>query len=132
MAARKKTETAEAAIEANEIEATTNKTVNEPITASADDTSVGAEQTAEKTEENSEKADKPRMYVGASLPGIPSNTIFKGTIPEKLKVPFVKELIIPVENYPSFLQKKGVTTSREAFCYRKSAEYAAELKKNTK
>lgn len=130
MATKKKTEAAETAVEAKEIGAVENESANKTMTASADDVQIGAEPNDEKIEQTVKKADEPRMYVGAALPGIPSNTIFKGTTPEKLNVPFVRELIIPVEDYPKFLQKKGVTTSREAFCYRKSAEYAAELKKN--
>ena len=69
------------------------------------------------------------IYAGVSLPGIKSNTVFSGKIPEKLNIPFIRELVIPVEKYPEFIKRKAVTSSREAYCYRKSAEYADELKK---
>jgi hypothetical protein len=69
------------------------------------------------------------IYAGVSLPGIKANTVITGAIPEVLNVPFVKDLVIPVEEYTNFLKKKAVTNSREAFCYRKSAEYAKTLKK---
>lgn len=69
------------------------------------------------------------IYVGVSLPGIPANTTITGKIPAKLDVPFVRELVIPIDELPEFIKKKSVTNSREAFCYRKSAEYAKELSK---
>lgn len=69
------------------------------------------------------------IYVGASLPGIKSNTTIKGKIPEILDVPFVRELVIPLNKFTDFIKKKAVTDSREAFCYRKSAEYAKTLQK---
>ena len=73
-----------------------------------------------------------RMYVGASLPGVPEGTIFTGTTPSVLKQDFLKPVIIAYTDYPKFLRKVGVTTSREAVAYRRSAEYAAELAKENK
>ena len=73
-----------------------------------------------------------RMYVGASLPGVPEGTIFTGTTPGVLKQDFLKPVIIAYTDYPKFLRKVGVTTSREAVAYRRSAEYAAELAKENK
>ena len=73
-------------------------------------------------------AEQPMIYAGVSLPGVPEGTVFTGPTPKVLDEPFVKELVIPLEKYPDFLKKKGVTTSREAFCYRKSAEYLKRLR----
>lgn len=70
-----------------------------------------------------------RMYVGASVPGMKKNTVFTGEIPKILDVPFVRELCVDIENVNNFHKKMAVTSSREAFCYRKSVEYAQTLKK---
>lgn len=70
-----------------------------------------------------------KIYVGASVPGIKSHTVFTGDIPKVLDIPFVRELCIDVDKLTVFLKKKAVTSSREAFCYRKSVELAKELKK---
>lgn len=133
MATKKKSEVAAEAVAENnvtvavsdETEKTVEKTAvdveSEKIT---EETAVSVEAGAEAETSTPAKA---RMYVGASLPGIEKNTVFEGTTPPKLNVPFVCELVIPVENYPSFIQKKGVTSSREAFCYRESAKYAKKL-----
>ena len=69
------------------------------------------------------------IYVGADLPGIKANTVFTGELPKILDVPFVRELVIPVDGITEFLKKKAVTESRAAFCYRKSVEYAESLKR---
>lgn len=69
------------------------------------------------------------IYVGASLPGIKSNTALTGTVPAKLNVPFIRELVIPIEDFTGFLKKKAQAGSREDFCYRKSVEYAGILSK---
>lgn len=71
---------------------------------------------------------KSLIYVGADLPGFKANTVFSGEIPKKLDVDFVRELVISVDELPAFLKKKAVSTSREAFCYRKSVEYANTFK----
>ncbi len=68
-----------------------------------------------------------RMYVGASLPGIKSNTVISGALPKVLDEPFVRELVIPPNEFAQFLKKKSMAESREAFCYRKSVEYADKL-----
>lgn len=78
-----------------------------------------------KTENKNDKY----IYVGVSLPGIKSNTVITGKIPEILNVPFIRELVIPIERFTDFLKNKANTESRAAFCYRKSAEYAKTLTK---
>lgn len=80
---------------------------------------------AAKATENDK--DNKVIYVGASLPGIKSNTVIKGKIPEKLNVPFVKDLVIPINEFTAFLKKRAQTNSREAYCYKKSVEYAKTL-----
>lgn len=73
---------------------------------------------------------KKRIYVGASVPGYKTSTVFEGEeIPEILNVDFVCELCIDISEISNFYKKKAVTDSREAFCYRKSVEYAKSLKK---
>lgn len=70
-----------------------------------------------------------RIYAGASLPGLPSGTVFTGGLPGKYaKSEIVKSLCMPVDEYADFIIKKSVTTSPAAILYRKSAEYAAEIR----
>lgn len=94
---------------------------------------TAAPETTAKAETKSAAAENQTaasyIYVGVSLPGIPANTTITGNIPTKLDVPFVRELVIPTEALSEFIKKKSVTNSREAFCYRKSVEYAKELSK---
>lgn len=72
---------------------------------------------------------RKRIYVGASVPGFKTSTVFEGEeIPKVLDVDFVRDLCIDVEKIGEFYKKKAVTDSREAFCYRKSVEYAKSLK----
>lgn len=101
-------------------------------TAAAKTKAAAAPETETKTETKGAAAENHKathIYVGVSLPGIPANTTLTGKIPTKLDVPFVRELVIPIDEFPNFIKKKSVTNSREAFCYRKSAEYAKELNK---
>lgn len=73
---------------------------------------------------------RKRIYVGASVPGFKTSTVFEGEeIPEVLDVDFVRDLCIDIHKIGEFYKKKAVTDSREAFCYRKSVEYAKSLKK---
>lgn len=108
---------------------------------------TAAESTAEETNKNTAPAastgetkapsakpgktqqEKSLIYVGADLQGFKTNTVFSGEIPKKLDVDFIRELVISVDDLPQFLRKKAVSTSREAFCYRKSVEYANTLRK---
>lgn len=72
---------------------------------------------------------RKRIYVGASVPGFKTSTVFEGEeIPEALDVDFVRDLCIDIHKIGEFYKKKAVTNSREAFCYRKSLEYANRLK----
>ncbi|NDO20208.1 hypothetical protein FMM68_11175 [Lachnospiraceae bacterium MD329] len=72
---------------------------------------------------------RKRIYVGASVPGYKTSTVFEGEeIPDVLNVDFVRDLCIDVSKVGEFYKKKAVTDSREAFCYRKSVEYANSLK----
>ncbi|MGN0108146.1 MAG: hypothetical protein ACI4A5_10690 [Hominilimicola sp.] len=72
---------------------------------------------------------RKRIYVGASVPGYKTSTVFEGEeIPDVLNVDFVRDLCIDVKKIGEFYKKKAVTDSREAFCYRKSVEYAKSLK----
>lgn len=91
------------------------------------------ETTADKTEasaaENLEASEEKRIYLGASLPGVKASTVFEGEIPEILKQPFVCELVVPLDKLAETKKNMAVTSSREAFCYRKSVALAAELKK---
>lgn len=73
---------------------------------------------------------RKRIYVGASMPGFKTSTVFEGEeIPTVLDVDFVRDLCIDISKIGDFYKKKAVTDSREAFCYRKSVEYAKSLKK---
>ena len=100
-------------------------------------TAAAADAKAERANETEAKAsvsaaekqtDERLIYVGADLQGMKANTVFTGKAPKVLDVDFVRELVIPVDKLTEFLKKKAVTTSREAFCWRKS-EYARTLKK---
>ncbi len=91
------------------------------------ETAVTAE--ISKTSKVSKPAEQKYIYVGASLPGINTNTVFTGEIQKILDVPFVRELVIPVDKFTEFIKKKSVAESREAFCWRKSAEYAKTLRR---
>lgn len=127
MAKRKKTETDETSIRASTAEA-------EPEAASVTVAETKTETVAAESETAAADASAAEnqtvyMYVGASLPGIKANTIISGEIPEILDVPFVRELLIPVDEFTKYVKRKSVTDSREAFCFRKSAEYAKTLKK---
>lgn len=119
MAKRKTEETAAdaAVIGAAELEENVAAVKNEDVPESKSDVESGTP-AADNTQ---------RMYVGVSLPGVPEGTIFTGTVPNVLKQDFLKPLIIAYTDYPKFLKRVGVTTSREAVAYRRSAEYAAEL-----
>lgn len=84
--------------------------------------------TAEKINTDVKAEHKKRVYLGVSLPGYKTSTVFEGEkIPKVLDVPFVRELCIDLDKVGEFYKKKAVTNSREAFCYRKSAEYAKEI-----
>ena len=115
----------------------TNETVVENVeSASVEQTEPEVAETEEAvenvTEEKSdaEQEDKvQKMYMGVSVPGMKSGTVFVGNIPKVIDVPFVRELCIPLEQVAKFNKEKAVTTSRAAFCYRKSAELAKKLKK---
>lgn len=95
--------------------------------AGAENETISKTETVTKEAPAAEKSQ--RMYVGASVPGMKKNTVFTGEIPEILDVPFVRELCVDIENVNNFHKKMAVTSSREAFCYRKSVEYAQTLKK---
>ncbi|MDO5397470.1 MAG: hypothetical protein Q4G33_06030 [bacterium] len=94
-------------------------------TISKTETAVMATETTEKIETVTEE--KTVIYAGASLPGARCSTVFKGELPEILHREYISELCIPVEEFSEFLKKKNVTSSREALCYRKSVQLAAEL-----
>lgn len=118
---------------AAEIEAAENKNSETAATAGAETENKpetgNVENMADAPAAENQTEESVHMYVGASLPGIKSNTTIKGKIPEILDVPFVRELVIPLDKLTDFIKKKAVTNSREAFCYRKSAEYAKTLQK---
>lgn len=69
-----------------------------------------------------------RIYVGATIGNIKTNTIFTGDIPKALDVEFVRDLCIPLDCLAEFRRRLGVTSSREAFLYRISADYAKNIK----
>lgn len=100
----------------------------EQMAETAESVTENTENVTETAENASAAADK-KIYVGASLPGMKTNTVIKGTIPEKYNVPYVRDLFIPEDKFTEFLKKKSVTGSYEAFCYRKSAELAQSLNK---
>lgn len=79
--------------------------------------------------ENPAASEERRIYVGASLPGAKANTVFAGEIPKILKQPFICELVVPLDKLTETKKNIAVTSSREAFCYRKSVAIAAELRK---
>ena len=90
---------------------------------------IVGERVSTEAEKKQEDAVRKRIYVGASVPGFKTSTVFEGEdIPAVLDVDFVRDLCIDIEKLGEFYKKKAVTDSREAFCYRKSAEYAKSLK----
>lgn len=71
-----------------------------------------------------------RIYAGATLPGLPSGTVFTGDIPKQYaQSEIIKSLCIPVDKYADSIKKKSVTTSPAAILYRKSAAFAEEVRK---
>ncbi len=107
---------------------TETKTDITAVAVGAEDGNAGTAPAAEKQNTDVKTMPKKRVYLGASLPGYKTSTVFEGEkIPKVLDVPFVRELCVDVEKAGEFYKKKAVTDSREAFCYRKSAEYAKEI-----
>lgn len=114
-----------AAMETDETAATAGaETVENGNTPATENQTPTAPATLETT-----SATRKRIYVGASVPGFKTSTVFEGEeIPDILNVDFVRDLCIDVEKIGEFYKKKAVTDSREAFCYRKSVEYAKSFK----
>ena len=96
---------------------------------------VSEEITEVSAVENSNEADKPeqkdgqKIYIGVSVPGMKSGTVFTGKIPKVIDVDFVRELCVPINKLSETLKKKAVTGSRVAYCYQQSAKLAQQLKK---
>ena len=115
-----------AAIETDETAATAGANTAENATTPAAENQMSTDPTTLETTPTARK----RIYVGASVPGLKTSTVFEGEeIPKVIDVDFVRDLCIDVEKIGEFYKKKAVTDSREAFCYRKSVEYAKSLKK---
>ena len=76
-----------------------------------------------------EQKDGQKIYIGVSVPGMKSGTVFTGKIPKVIDVDFVRELCVPIEKLSETLKKKAVTGSRVAYCYQQSAKLAQQLKK---
>ena len=76
-----------------------------------------------------EQKDGQKIYIGVSVPGMKSGTVFTGKIPKVIDVDFVRELCVPINKLSETLKKKAVTGSRVAYCYQQSAKLAQQLKK---
>ena len=90
---------------------------------------VAAEMPAEEKTHRS-PAKQQLIYVGADVPGMKHNTVFIGDIPKVINVPFVQELCVDVKDYTKTMAELKDSTSRAAFCYRKSTELAVSLNTN--
>lgn len=94
--------------------------------AKKDTEAAAAAVTTEKPAPQTEAARK-LIYVGASVPGMRANTVFEGSIPEVLDVPFVRDCCIELSQFGKWTRDKLDPKSRAAFCYSKSVEYAINL-----
>ena len=103
-------------------ETTVQETVSEEIT------EVSANEAAE-SQDKPEQKDGQKIYIGVSVPGMKSGTVFTGKIPKVIDVDFVRELCVPINKLSETLKKKAVTGSRVAYCYQQSAKLAQQLKK---
>ena len=96
--------------------ADTETTVQETV--SEETTEVSAVENSNKVAESQgkpEQKDGQKIYIGVSVPGMKSGTVFTGKIPKVIDVDFVRELCVPIS---------GV-----AYCYQQSAKLAQQLKK---
>ena len=108
--------------------ADTETTVQETV--SEETTEVSAVENSNKVAESQgkpEQKDGQKIYIGVSVPGMKSGTVFTGKIPKVIDVDFVRELCVPIEKLSETL--KAVTGSRVAYCYQQSAKLAQQLKK---
>lgn len=104
----------------------TKKVTEKMNTAEIEEILVQAAEDKAKTDSNRENQ---LVYIGADLPGLKSNTTLTSGIPTQYNKDFIRELFVPVEKFAEAIKRKNVTTSRIAYCYRKSAEYANNLRK---
>nr|DAW23839.1 MAG TPA: hypothetical protein [Caudoviricetes sp.] len=91
---------------------------------------AGTRNTETKIRNNTVPEKQKKIYVGASLPGIRSYTVFAGEVPAQLKeIPFVKELVIPLNQLAKYERNKREDGTREQFCYEQSVIYTQQLRK---
>lgn len=107
-------------------ETTVQETVSEEIT---EDSAVENSNEAAESQDKPEQKDGQKIYIGVSVPGMKSGTVFTGKIPKVIDVDFVRELCVPINKLSETLKKKAVTGSRVAYCYQQSAKLAQQLKK---
>lgn len=71
-----------------------------------------------------------KIYVGASIPGLPSNTVIIGEEPKILDNKMLKQLFINVDELPAFMKAKRIEGTKENLTYKKSLEIAKEMREN--
>ena len=109
---------------------TETATVQETVSEQATDVSdVKNSDTAAENQDKPEQRNGQKIYIGVSVPGMKSGTVFTGEIPKVIDVDFVRELCVPIDKLSETLKKKAVTGSRVAYCYQQSAKLAQQLKK---
>ena len=99
-------------------ETTVQETVSEEIT---EVSAVENSNEAAESQDKPEQKDGQKIYIGVSVPGMKSGTVFTGKIPKVIDVDFVRELCVPINKLSETLKKKAVTGSRVAYCYQQSA-----------
>lgn len=95
-------------------------------TAAADENAAAVETMPTTTAEPNKSIEK-RIYTGATVPGMKQNTVFTGSIPAVIDVPFVRELCMELKDYGRYVKDRRDPQSRATFCYKKSVELAAKI-----
>ena len=67
------------------------------------------------------------VYVGATVPGMRSGTVFIGEAPEVIRSEPFAQCVIPLTELTAWTRRKAVTSSKQAQLYRHTAKAAAEL-----
>ena len=102
-------------------ETTVQETVSEEIT---EVSAVENSNEAAESQDKPEQKDGQKIYIGVSVPGMKSGTVFTGKIPKVIDVDFVRELCVPINKLSETLKKKAVRTITKAHVKRRKLNLA--------
>lgn len=71
---------------------------------------------------------EPMVYAGATVPGFRTNTIFTGPMPEVINVPMVRNLCVPLSEFPKVMMERKQPGTRAYICHNESMKLAEKLK----